>query len=57
MYNKGLYVTHTEIMASLPEAEKGAIPMAQGFALVTRADCLAGDKSARSEAGSYWGRG
>ena len=27
--------------------------MAQGFALVTRADCLAGDKSARSEAGSY----
>ena len=39
MYNKGLYTT----------AEKGAT---QGFALVTQADCLEGDKSTSHKAGS-----
>ena len=52
MHYKGLYVTLTTRIASLRRSiatpEKGAT---RGFALVTPADCLEGDKSARREAG------
>ena len=53
-YSKGLYVTLTTRMASLRRnvatPEKGAI---QGFALVTRADCLEGARCEDDDVGLH----
>ena len=51
MYNKGLYTTARMALLrwSIATPEKGAT---QGFALVTQADCLEGDKSTSRKAGS-----